>query len=370
MIIRMIFLIAGLLLVSAGMGLVPAVKLCKGNKKSFLLWAFVCGMVFQWALFQVISLPFILKERPFSQVVFLYGACAVIWTAGSLVWVSVKGVTGRKRSLRLLDAGTGRAETETAVQKEGFPVGGYMKYVLWGIFVALLLLQLFQAVFLAYADGDDAYYVGVAAVTESSDTMYRVIPYTGETTTLDVRHGLAPFPVWIAFLSRISGCPVTVTAHVALPLILIPLCYLIYAFLGNRIIRDKKWLPVFLILLEVMILWGNYSFYTAETFLLTRSRQGKAAIANIMIPFLFLILFCIGEKLQEQKKAGAVLWLLLAAGVTASCFCTTLGSFFSCLLIGLSGICMAASYKNYKILLPLFLCCIPALICFGVFMAL
>lgn len=349
MIIRIVLLIAGLLLVSAGMGLVPAVKLCGQDKRTVPLWAFACGMVCLWALFQVISLPFILKERPFSQVASVYGGCILFWILGSVVWLLIR----RKKRLQLV--------------KERLPM---RQMILWGVFFALLLFQLFQAVFLAYADGDDAYYVGVASVTESSDTMYRIIPYTGETTELDVRHGLAPFPVWIAFLARLSGCPVAVTAHIVLPLVLIPLSYLIYAFLASRLLRDKKWLPVFLILLEALILWGNYSFFTAETFLLTRSRQGKAAVANIMLPFLFLILFEIGEKLQEKKKIGAVLWFLLAAGVTASCLCTTLGSFFSCLLIGLSGLCMAVSYKNYKILLPLFLCCIPALLYLGLFVAL
>ncbi len=347
-IIRILILIAGLLLVSVGMGLAPAVKVCGTHTRKFLPWAFVCGLVCLWSMFQILSIPFILKERPFSQVVILYGIGILLWTAGSLFFFFAEK---RKHSFAIKSKSKFTAK----------------EYWLWGIFFALLLFQLFQAVFLAYADGDDAYYVGVAAVTESSDTMYRMIPYTGETTTLDVRHGLAPFPVWIAFLSRLSGCPVAVTAHIVLPLVLIPISYLIYAFVGNRLIKEKKWLPVFLILLEVLILWGNYSFYTAETFLLTRSRQGKAAVANIMIPFLFLILFLIGEKVQEKKKAGMVLWFLLAAGITASCLCTTLGSFFSCFLVGLSGICMAVCYKNYKILIPLVLCCIPAVFYFGLF---
>lgn len=347
-IIRILSLLAGLLLVSAGMGLVPAVHICKGNKRAVLLWALVCGLICMWGLFQAVSIPFLLMKRPFSHVVYLYGICIVLWITGSLIYIFVD----RKKRI-------------FAIPERGSRTTG--EKVMWGIFIALLLFQLFQAVFLSYADGDDAYYIGVAATTESSDTMYRVIPYTGETTELDTRHGLAPFPVWIAFLARVSGCPVAVTAHVVLPLFLIPMTYLIYAFLGSRILRDKKRLPLFLILLEVLVLWSNYSFYTAETFLLTRSRQGKAAVANLMLPFLILLLFLIGERLQEKKRVGAALWFLLVTGVTAACLCTTLASFFSCLLIGISGICMAFSYKNYKILVPLCLCCIPALLYFGLF---
>ena len=81
----------------------------------------------------------------------------------------------------------------------------------WCLFAVLLLIQLAAAGMLAYEEGDDAFYVAVATGTESSDTLYDILPYTGATTGTDARHGLAPFPVWTAFLARLSGIhPATV----------------------------------------------------------------------------------------------------------------------------------------------------------------
>lgn len=114
MIIRIVLLIAGLLLVSAGMGLVPAVKLCGQDKRTVPLWAFACGMVCLWALFQVISLPFILKERPFSQVASVYGGCILFWILGSVVWLLIR----RKKRLQLV--------------KERLPM---RQMILWGVFL-------------------------------------------------------------------------------------------------------------------------------------------------------------------------------------------------------------------------------------------
>ena len=42
--------------------------------------------------------------------------------------------------------------------------------------------------------------------------MYQKIPYTGMNTELDVRHGLAPFPIWIAWLARMTGISTVVVA--------------------------------------------------------------------------------------------------------------------------------------------------------------
>lgn len=352
MIVRMILLLTGMVAASAGAGLAPAIRLSGENRKRIILWAPVCGAVCLWAVFQLVSVPFILKQADFSGVVTAYGVSAAIWIL-----------------LNIISAFFCRNREDRNISPDGEKRTG-AEIAAWILFWGLLLLQLLMSIFFAFADGDDAYYVGTASVTESSNTMYRIIPYTGVTTELDVRHCLAPFPVWIAVLSRISGCPADAVSHVVMPLFVILLVYPIYALLGGCLFRERKQFVCFMIFMEILVLWGNYSFYTGETFVLTRSSQGKAIVAGIVIPFLFLILFLIGERAAGREKTEWILWILLGAGVIASCLCTTLGSFFSCTLIGISGICMAVAHKKFKILIPLFLCCVPALLYLGIFMIL
>ena len=45
--------------------------------------------------------------------------------------------------------------------------------------------------------------------------MYQKLPYTGMSTELDVRHGLAPFPIWIAWLSQMTGIATVAVAQLA-----------------------------------------------------------------------------------------------------------------------------------------------------------
>ena len=233
---------------------------------------------------------------------------------------------------------------------------------MWVLFWGLLIFQLVQAVRLTYADGDDAYYVAVSGITAESDTMYRKLAYTGGTTKLDARYGLAPFPVWIAFLAKLSGIPSVSVAHVAVPPVLIAMTYGIYYLLGSRLFaKNRERVPLFLIYTELLVLFGDYSFYTAENFMIARSRQGKAALGNIMIPMLILLLFLLLERIQEKQKITMGFWLLLFCTMTSACLCSTLGALLTCMLIGITGLCAAVCYRKWKFLLPLAACCAPCI---------
>lgn len=358
----------------------------------------VSGQMLLWAGFQLLCVPCVLLELEFHYVVYGFGAlAAVLAAAGVLTVVSSKG----KRTLKLVPeagkaAGRGTEGEKTACHRtvQGKTAGGgRIVQVLWVCFFALLLLQLVQAVRLAYGDGDDAYYVAVSAITENADTMYQKLPYTGGTTKVDIRHGLAPFPVWIAFLSRVSGIRAVSVAHIAMPLMLLPMTYTIFYLLGKRLFAGReRQLPLFLIFTELLVLFGDYSFYTVENFMLARSRQGKSALGSIILPMMFLLLFLLLERLGEQtgeqqgvrtggqpgaragepsrdkpkgqKKHGAAYWVLLCGTMTAGCLCSTMGAFLLCLLLAVTGLCAAVSYRQWRVLPPLALCCVPC-VCYA-----
>ena len=216
----------------------------------------------------------------------------------------------------------------------------------------------------AYEEGDDAFYVAISTITENADTMYRKLPYTGGTTGLDARHGLAPFPIWVSFLAKASGIPSVTMAHVVLPMILIIMSYGIYYLLGRHLLGSHKaGLPLFMILVELLILFGGYSVYSAENFLLVRTAQGKAVLANIIIPFLMLLMVLLLEKQEKQERAGVGYWFLLALAMTAGCLCSTLGTLLTCILVGVTGLCAAVCYRRWRVLVPTALCCmIPVLL--------
>lgn len=300
------------------------------------LW--ISGQMILWAVFQLVCVPFVLLEKEFHQVVTVFaGASVLLAIMGTALFLR-----DRKKSFQVVASRTVQVHYQ------------------WIVFGVLLVFQLVQAVRLAYGDGDDAYYVAVSTITEDAETMYRKLPYTGGSAEVDIRHGLAPFPIWIAFLARISGMKAVSMAHVAMPLMLIPMTYGIFYLLGKRLFhKRKKLLAPFMIMTEILVLFGDYSMYTMEHFMLARSRQGKAALGSIVLPMLLFMLLMLLDRLQEKKKLPMVYWGLLCSVMLTGCLCSTMGAFLLCLMVAVIGLCAAVSYRNWKVLIPMALCCIP-----------
>ena len=314
----------------------------KGAAKLPLQW--ISGQMLLWAGFQVLSVPMILKEREFVDLAIRFG----IYIAVLLFWATVLFFSRRKQT------------TLHVVEKKE---RGKWYDIAWAGFWILLIFQLVWAVVMTYGDGDDSFYVAEATHAVNSDDMYTKIPYTGWPTILDVRHGLAPFPIWISFLSKVSGIRTVSVAHVLLPLALIPMTYAIYYLMGRKVFAKKQeGLPVFLIFTELLVLFGDYSIYTVENFMIARSRQGKAALGSIVIPMLIFLLLILLEKLQESQKITLGYWILLAATLTAGCLCSTMGALLVCMLVGITGVCAAIAYRKWLVLIPMAVCCVPCVI--------
>ena len=316
---------------------------CGREKSGGFLW--VCGQITIWAGFLVISVPLILLR-----------------VSGGVTWV-MRGLGGLMAVLSV--AALVRLSVKNrwrALVKREEAAGERASVLLKLLVLVLFLIQAGCMIFLAYEEGDDAFYVAVSAISASSDTMYQSLPYTGYATLLDARHGLAPFPIWISVLSRWSRIPVAILAHVVLPVCLLGMAYSIYLELGRLLYggEGKKQLT-FLLLIEVLILFGGQSLYTAENFLLVRTAQGKAVLAAIVIPFLLVQCFSITKKLGEEKRIPVGDWLLVILAQIAGCLCSTQGAVLVCLFTVVTGCCQAVCYRKWKVLLPTALgCVLPA----------
>ena len=306
----------------------------------------VSGQVLLWALFQLLCVPFILLEQPFSKVILYFNLLTGLLAAASLFSLLYR----LSKNLRSTVQHPNRATSSPK---------GKSFYILWGIFFLLLIFQLVMAIFYAYEEGDDAFYVAISTIAVDSDEMYLKLPYTGGTTGLSARHGLAPFPIWLAYLARMSGIPAVTTAQIAAPLALIIMAYVIYYLIGKLLLSNRPHtLPAFMILTEIMVILGGYSVYSAENFLLVRTAQGKAVVANIILPFILLLLMIMLNKIHTGKRIGFALWLLLALTAVAGCLCSTLGTILTCMFLGIAGLCTAISYRKWWFLFPLSACCI------------
>lgn len=327
------------------------------KKGTRLPFCWISGQVLIWAGFQCICVPAILlggSFREMERVFFCYvGVLALL--------AAVLALLRRRKDVTVQSQERERSEKEKQPYREADPgrEPGAGKNragaVLWAAFALLLGLQLFLLCFLSYNEGDDAYYVAVAAAVNPAGRMYVVHPYTGSATELDARHALAPLPMWVSVMSEISGLPAAAAAHVALPLILVPMTYCLYYLLGKKLVGaksgEKAWeMPLFMCFTALLVLFGGYSNFTAENFLLVRGAQGKSVLANLIIPFLVYLLFCLMEKLDRGEKTGLLSWILIGAVMAAGCLCSTLGCLLVCMLLGISVVLAGLVYHSWRTL--------------------
>lgn len=342
-VLKIASLVVWLLLVPFCLGLVPVYFMSERDRTPGT--ALVAGYLVTFALFELVGIPveLTLVYHSFTALSrWFEAACLLLSALGA-------GLTVRRS----------RKGQETALLLEnGWKSIGPEEKIGYLIFLALLGFQMYMAFTRASFDGDDAYYVVQGGIAQQMDSLYRINPYTGRSAPLDVRHAMALMPIWQAFVGRMSGIHATVMAHSVIPLLFLPLTYLLYWQIGRKLLRNKPdMLPMFMILLALFQMFGNVSIYTNETFFLTRTWQGKSLSGNFILPAVYWLFLCMFDQEEGGKKAGC--WVLL--GVTA--LAGGAGSSLAVLLVlsltaGL-GLLFALRERSLRVLLQTALSCLP-----------
>lgn len=324
----------------------------KLNKIS-LVQQWMMGQFALWAVFQVLAVSFILGKQPLEALVKANNIAVLILIFGAIAKaVIMRSITMRHSVVRSLEDRWISGWTTFKTHK--------WWYV---IFTALFALQILGLLFLQVNDGDDAYHMAIANVAVSSDNMYTANVYAFGNTALTYRYALAPFPIWISYLSRISGVHTLTIAHLILGVFLVTMSYVIYANSAKELFGDnKKKRLQFLCAVALLYIWGNTSSHTAESFLLLRSRQGKALVAGIVFPAIIYLLIHIGRKLEQNGKISLMQYVLAACVILAGFLGSALGGSLVVLLWGTAVLFFAIGYKKIKVFCLGFLSALPGLL--------
>ena len=331
---------------------------------------FLAGYFCMWALFALAAIPAVLwveyDNFKAASAVFtvLSILCAIL---GIFLWYRNR-ISGEESLLGV------RFKNDTGVaRKTGLK--GLLKSMLradrieWLLFFLLLGFQLYKAAAFTSFDGDDAYYVVESLLAQEADTMYRILPYTGGSTGLDVRHVLAVFPMWVAFVAVKAGIHATIVSHVVMPFVLIPLPYLLFYEMGKLLFKDgsAENQPVFMIIMAMFQIFGNVSIYTNETFFLTRTWQGKAVAGSLVIPaVLWLFLLLCGER-KEEKRTDVGLWLLFVCINMTAGICSSIAVFLVSILTALTAFVLMITKRDIRLFLRFGTACIPNVIYMGIY---
>lgn len=332
--------------------------------------ALVCGYMEMWALFHVVTVIFILTTGRFQHVVYVFTPVAIMGALASCIWVFYRARTHKiEKPVREARCLPWKLDNK----QERFDKT--IEFFVWCVFAVIVIFQVVMSCIMAFAHGDDAFYVPLSSQIEAGGWMYGNIPYTGWTTSLDIRHALAPFPVWISFLGRMSGIHTTIIAQSIIGGVLLIVCYMIYYRIAKILFaKEKQGIAYFMLFIALLQIFGNYSSYTPETFMLTRGCQGKAVLANLIIPFLLWCIlqmsqeYSMDDRLAEQHrrpngesdKRKVLLCILIVLTSMASWLCSTLGTFLSAALIGIGGVVIAIAYRDQRAFWHAVACALPS----------
>ena len=317
------------------MGMLP-VRYMKEEHKSFgMVW--LSGWMMMFAVFEVLVVPFLVREASFSMAIQCYTV--------------VIGI------LAVLFLFLGRSTVPACLRKwkEARPDWG--QAMIMFLVLTLIILQLIFAFYMQYLDGDDSFFVATSLTSQHTDTMYRFTPYYGANGGLDIRHALSPEPIFMAWLSEVSGIHVTIICHSYISILFLILMYCIYGQVGSQLFplqRKNRWL--FLLFLNIWYLFGNVSIYAAESFAYTRTWQGKAMFPNLMVPLLFLWLLYMAKNEMDVGE-----WSMLFVIILCTVFTTSTGIFTVPILLLLAAVIMAVVQKRAFLILQTGACLVPSL---------
>ncbi len=347
-IIKIFSLFIWLLAVPFCIGLLPMPYLDKRFRTPGAILS--SGYILLFTLLEVAGIPVVVFQayNGFSTFTGWFTAAllvAALSGAGITYWRGKRGY-----SLRL--------EGFSSLKGWGFEGRGTL-----ALFLLLVVFQLYMAYTRASFDGDDAYYGAQALAAQQLDTLYRVNPYTGRGAPLDVRHALALFPIWEAYVGTMCGIHATIFCHSIAPLILIPLTYILYYQAGLALFwKKRQLLPGFMVLIALWQMFGNISLYTTETFFLTRTWQGKSFAGNFVIPAVLWLFLCLFGPEGKKKKGGSGksgFWVLLGCLNLAGGASSSLAVLLSCLMTGGFGVLFALWEKKFSVLIKAGICCVP-----------
>ena len=275
-------------------------------KRHTVCGTYVYGNVLLWALFQLVSVPYIYFRCPFTWLFYIY--------LFVVVFTSVYGLVKIKR------------------------INNIIKPRISFFLILGVILIIFQMVIYfvgMHLDEDDARWIAEANDALSKNTMLLHNPVNGEYLgrfTGDMRKdAFSPWSMYIAFLAKVTMLRPAIIAHSIYAPILLMISYMIYYQIGLNLFKHRTEVGSFLFLVAVINLFFAGNVYTQSVFSLTRIWQGKAVVAAVVIPLFLLLLINI------EKKDNISNWIMLFLGTEASCLFSGMGIAISLILCSAYG---------------------------------
>lgn len=317
------------------------------KERDNILLHMAAGYVIMLGLFEFVALPLSFMRKSLSLLVAVYGGILVLAALASLAM-------NYRRIPKVVTALFGSVKKFTLC--------------IWAQ-LALILMQIFVYVRYQYVNSDDSFFVASATTSLATDTIFAYNPYTGaEYLRLPARYVLSPFYAFTAAVSKVTKTHPAIVAHLMFMILFLLIAYAVYALVGRALFAyDMEKTGYFLVIASGLNLFSAYSERTSGLFLLIRLWQGKAVLAGILLPMIFYMAIRIYVRPCGAKESRAD-WILLFLLMAACCMVSSMGVILGAIMLGILGLLFAFWQKNARMLLSAIFCCLPNLLCAGIYL--
>lgn len=314
------------------------------NYQNSVTMSLIMGVITEFLFFHILAVPAIFMG-------FSLSALSICWGTGIIIFLIISLVLNHKRLVHLI-----RFKWKSAFTFMNNPNRGWI-----AIAIILVFSQTLLASFTWTGHQDDNRYVAVAVDAYETDTLLCYHPFTGEffgePKSELIKDAVAPINMLWASLSQIFHIHPTILMHSLLPLFFIPLCYLLYAVIAKKLMKnDDKKTSIFLIIFWLFNMLNHVTHHEGIGRLLFFIWWGKSLLTSLYIPLLILLLMDIMEHTKYRFR-----YLTLTFVLWSGCVTSIMSPIFLPLLTGSYALIDGIRTKKLsRFLLPI-ICCIPAL---------
>lgn len=297
----------------------------------------VSGNILLWCLFQILCIPCAILDTSLNHLIVL--------------WLFISGVMAIWALCTMIKAGNGKWNNCSRIRIYLEPVT-----------VIVVLLIIFQCAMLfwgQHSDADDSEFVAISTTAVETNTLFRYDAYTGQVwENIAAKRLVAPFSLLIAAYSKLLATHPAIMSHTVLPVFLIVFAYLVYGMLARYLFpKSQKQQSMFLLFVQLLLMFGAYSTRAIGSMLLLRIWQGKAVFASVMLPLIFYQMLNI---LDAELHIGK--WLFVSATVIAATLTTAMADILLPVFIGGFAMAQWMITKDIKEALKLFCTSWPCLV--------
>lgn len=315
----------------------------KGMKKEkvTLSLAAVTGYFVYFALFEVIGLVMTFTYQSLTTLTYVMSGILAAAILAAVIW-------GGKDWLRQIRG-----------IREALREHSWMFLLL----AAAVLFQCYAVAVYSDASADAAYYVGIANTAVYTDTLQKYSPYTGAALSkFMARYVFSCYPLHNAFVSRLTGIPVILQARTVMPVVNALVANLIWYGIGRCLFpgKSRKQADLFVVFVCVIQLFCD-TIYQPGTFFFTRLYEGKAILANLVLP----MILCCSLRLYRNDRDKTI-WIDLF-------FCNLAAVGFSGSAMIAAAACSAAVLpliflrKRFRLAAPYLVCLLPLACWYGAY---